>query len=237
MTSVVTRWVAVSLLAVVATGSQSKPQTEPLWKRILRFAGLASNPVNIRGDKDFTQAGDVWVYDRKRGTRCQITSDPNYRSPIFLLGDEFILALRWGQPVRLPAGGGPGEGIRAKVKLARLVAADANSVLVFAEDGSAAVLDLLSGEVSPSPGGLLEADQRLLDLYRGPERIYDDKLQLSVKPCEDRSGLEPLRWSDVFLTEKGAEINVSDCDGAPCGQPALSFDRNRIVYVRGRMSR
>ncbi len=237
MLRVIAGWVAASLLAVAASSPQSKPRPEPLWKRILRLAGLATNPVHFRGGQDLSKAGDLMVYDRDRGSRCQITSGRDCRSPIFLPGDEFILALCGGQLVRLPLAGGPGQPTPVKVQPARLVAAGDGSVLVFLEDNSLAVLDLRSGEAALLPGELSDADLQLLELYRGPSRTYDDRLQLEVAPREDRSGLFPLRWSDVFLSEGGKRINVSDCEGAPCGQPALSFDRRRVVYVKGPMGR
>jgi hypothetical protein len=118
------------------------------------------------------------------------------------------------------------------------VATDGKSTVVFTEDGTPALHDLPSGAVEPLPARLPDDDARVLDQYhQGAERIYDDKFTLWVRPMEHRSGLFPVQWTDVFLREGETEKNVSDCDGAPCGQPALSFDRNRIAYVKGRIVR
>ena len=57
-------------------------------------------------------------------------------------------------------------------------------------------------------------------------------------PCRfSKRGNEALsgtvEWSDVFLKLRNQEeVDVSQCDGAQCGQPSLSENGRLLVFVK-----
>jgi hypothetical protein len=66
------------------------------------------------------------------------------------------------------------------------------------------------------------------------EPVYGDKT-LSIRHQEKQSLAGTVDYVDTFLRVDDSEpVNVSKCDGANCGQPSLSADGTRIVFIKGR---
>jgi len=91
------------------------------------------------------------------------------------------------------------------------------------------VLSLTSGRVTPLPyDAASEEQRRLVARIRSDERQYGTT---GVYTNPQRRG--SLRWTDVYVrTGTAAARNVSKCDGARCGQPALSPDGRSVAFIK-----
>src|SRR4029450_2674 len=59
---------------------QTQPKAEPLWKVVLKFAGISATPSAMKAsEEDLT--GDLWVFDLTSSASRRITRSGGYRSP------------------------------------------------------------------------------------------------------------------------------------------------------------
>jgi hypothetical protein len=72
----------------------------------------------------------------------------------------------------------------------------------------------------------------MLAQVRGQERTYGDA-SVYVRTESKRGLSRTIEWTDVHFRRGNAPPrNVSACDGANCGQPALSPHGRRIAFVK-----
>ena len=64
------------------------------------------------------------------------------------------------------------------------------------------------------------------------ERVYGDTMVYpKAQRHEGVSGT--VEWHEIFLKrDDTAPVNVSRCDGSNCGQPSLSGDGTKVVFIR-----
>jgi hypothetical protein len=227
------------VLLVVEAGHA---QPESLLERLVGFLGLASNPTEMKGLGDELHTGEIWIADLTTGRTTPVATNGRYRSPI-VLPDGSILALRGEAIVRFSGNSGDGSVLQTVQGINKLVGVNANDpgrVLAVIESGAGrpmpAILSLDDGSVSLLPiNWNSEDDIRTLAHLRGWERDYGD-MTVSVQRVQ-ASGFGGTReWQDVFLVRPGkSAVNVTSCDGIDCGQPSLSPDRSRIVFIKGEM--
>jgi len=113
---------------------------------------------------------------------------------------------------------------------------DPDKILVLRDENGKAVPALLSlgnGKLTDIPYDAQSSEDRsLLNHLKGWERDYGN---VAVYPRGQRreSVVDPVEWQDVFFKKNDAEpVNVSRCDGDNCGQPSLSGDGAKVVFVR-----
>ncbi|HSO72532.1 MAG TPA: hypothetical protein VLR91_07790, partial [Thermodesulfobacteriota bacterium] len=63
--------------------------------------GISANPGQLKGLEGFSGPGGIWVANLGTGKRVKISLAGTYRSPLFLAGEEDLLALKGGQVVRI----------------------------------------------------------------------------------------------------------------------------------------
>src|SRR5262245_3759842 len=221
---------------------QTPPKTEPLWKIVLKFAGISSTPSAMKGGES-ELAGDLCIFDLVTRSERRITRHGRYRSPIFLPGDGKLLALRGEDIVEIPFDGDEGKTLFTIKGVEKLVG--------VSKDGGKQVLLLKKDEPGQAPIGLLslsnqaiapvafnensDDDNRLLEHLRGWERVFSNHNMILYIKTETKDGLagSKIEWSDVYLKkDKQEPINISNCDGANCGQPSLSFNARYVVYIK-----
>lgn len=210
-------------------------QTTSFWEKVLRIIGVSATPGALKGPGDRAAAGDIWAASLVHATRQRLTQEGAYRSPMFLQQDAQILALQAEQIVRIPAYGGevqflyPLPGV---VKLVGVSKDDPDKVLVLIRDATsrltAGILSLRDGRVTPVPHDPTSAqDQSMLNHLAGWSRVYNTATLFVQQSTEAGQG------TDVYMRRGQTEpVNVSMCDGALCGQPSLSHDANRVVFVK-----
>ena len=221
---------------------QAPPKTETLWQKALRIAGVSATPSAMKGDEE-TLAGDLWVADLDTRATRRITRDGGYRSPIFLAGENKLLAIKGEDLVEIAIDGGEARrlhAIKGIVKLVGLNADDRDQVMVLSEGErqrpSVELLSLKDGRrVSLAFNVDSEEDGKMLAHLRGWERVYDGGRIVLYAKTETKEGLagSTIEWNDVYLKKGNQEpVNVSNCDGANCGQPSLSSNARYVVYVK-----
>ncbi|MGH9844962.1 MAG: hypothetical protein ACREEM_40105 [Blastocatellia bacterium] len=216
-----------------------KKETTVQW--LLRFLGISATPSAMKGEDD-ALAGDLWLYDSTTQTGQRITREGGYRSPVVLTRDANLLALKGEQVVEIAIESRavkPRHTIPGIVKLIAVDAADANRVLFLrASEGqrfSAGALSLNDGRIEARELDLnSEDDRRMLAHLRGWERSYDGGKTVVYTKTETKEGLAgAVEWRDVYLKREGRDtVNVSNCDGANCGQPSLSPGGRYVTYVK-----
>lgn len=221
---------------------QTPPKPEPLWKIALKFAGISATPSAMKGGEN-ELAGDLLIFDLITRSERRITRHGGYRSPIFLPGEGKLLALRGEDIVEIPFDGGEGKILFTIKGVEKLVG--------VSKDGGKQVLLLKKDEPGKSPIGLLslsnqsiapvafnensDDDNRLLEHLRGWERVFSNHNMILYTRTETKDGLagSKIEWSDVYLKkDKQEPVNISNCDGANCGQPSLSFNARYVVYLK-----
>jgi Tol biopolymer transport system component len=243
-------WIVLAAaLASIAAGqaqdTKAKGTTAPqrpketFWEWALRFTGISANPNTLKSGDELV-AGQVWVADLASGTSRKITSDGSYRSPVYFPTGSEILALQGDGVVRLSAGGYKTEKLYSIAGIAKIVGFSRGGpaeVLILAEDDagqvSAARLSIITGTVTPIPfEPQSERDRQMLEHLRGWQRSYGDTtVYVKREPRQTFSG--PVEVLNVFLKTPGRNPqNVSGCALLNCGQPSLSPDGNRVVFVK-----
>jgi hypothetical protein len=230
----------LTLVAVIAaTSGAVSLSAQSLLQRLLRIAGLTAAPSQLRAPGDAAGSGNIWVADLDRRSQQALTTDGDYRSPVFSPADGSIYALRAQTIVRVPAARTPAPITIAGV--VKLVGFDAQNpdeliVLVKADPGRSplAVVSLKSGSVAPLPFDARSDEERqMLAQIQAEDRLYG-QTRLYTKRESKQGMSRKTEWTDVYVQRgTGSPENVSACDGIMCGQPALSPDGRRVAFVKG----
>lgn len=235
------RLLPLLLLALWAspTLAADPPAESSFVTKALDFLGISATPGSQKGLGDELEEGDVWMVQLSSGLRIRLTREGGYRSPVFVPGDEDIVALKGDDILRVPAFGGQPEKLQSLPGVTKIVGfqrEDPDKALMLLEgekDNSVGVLSLQSGKLTPIPYGKSGEDRRMLTHLKGWERVYDStNVYVKTETFQDEGGRTRER-SDVYVEQSDeAPVNVSRCDGAHCGQPSLSPDGDRVVYVK-----
>ena len=214
-------------------------RAESAVEKWLLFLGISVTP-QTKGPGDEIATGDIWVALLSGNvTRQRLTFDGGYRSPVFLPDDRAILALRGDSVVRLPVFGGEPERVVTASSVTRLIGTSAekpNEALVLTEDadGRAAigVLSLRDGRIAMLAAGTTPDERGMINRLKNWDRAYTT-VKLTVETTTEHGLSGPRTWSDVYVNRTGQpKENVSRCDESDCGQPSLSHDRMRVVFVK-----
>lgn len=212
----------------------------PFLEVLLKIAGISASPIQQKGAGEAgVGEGDLWVVALDDLSRRQLTRGRAYRSPVFAPVHGGLLALQGEDLVRIPLAGGQVERLHRvgpAVKVVGVDREDPDGVLLLFEQAGRVSLEfvsLASGRLTPLPWDPSSSEERnLVSHLRGSDRVYGaTRVYVKSEQREDLDGL--LEWTDVWVAEgAGPPRNVSACDGASCGQPALSPDGRRVAYVR-----
>jgi hypothetical protein len=207
---------------------------------IVRALGISKTPSQLRAPGDELKAGNIYVVSISGKAPVRVTRDGDYRSPIFLLNDNDLLAFKGEDLIKLPLAGGSSKKLHTvpqALKLLGLNRSDPDQVLYLLEDteGRAQVgsLSLKDGRITRLPYNPQSPDQRrMMSNLRGDDREYDG-ISLYLKSETKAEVTGPLEWTDVYVKQSNRPpVNVSNCDGSQCSQPSLSHDGQRVAFIR-----
>jgi hypothetical protein len=237
---------AAPLIAGADTAAPVGPPKSPadahesLATKLLDFIGIPANSGAFRGLDDAPKSGEVWLGDIASGKSRQLTRTADFRSPIFCGGSP-VLALHGGDIVRVS---GAAEApikvatVKAAQKLLGCSARDPDKVLLLstapAGGDELSVLSIRTGELSRVPfDPLSPREGELMAYLHGWDRTYPaGTLYVQRHTQESPAGF--AAWQDVFFQSgSGDAANVSRCGAADCGQPSLSSDARRVVFIKG----
>lgn len=231
---------SLSLKSSPPQSSSSQSKKESFWRKLLRIAGISATPSAQKGPADEATSGEIWVVQVAQSEGARLTAQGGYRSPIFLSGDQSILALRGDDAFEIPLAGGKPRKLFPLKKVVKLVGQsldDPDTILVLIEGRGRrrwlGLLSLKSGQVSSVSYDRESEDfRRMLAHAEGWERVYGTSaVYIKTESKKDLAG--SVEWTDVYLKRaNSAPVNLSRCDEVNCGQPSLSQKGNLVVYVR-----
>lgn len=140
-------------------------------------------------------------------------------------------------------GGGDGRKLYSAASIMKLVGSgseDTGKVLVLlrGQVGDHPLVGLLtvsSGAVTVVPYDPASSQElQIMESLQGWSRTYGDQL-VYVKHQTKQTLAGTVEWTDIFRKVGDAEpVDVSQCDGANCGQPSLSQGGQLLVFVRAK---
>jgi len=228
----------LSLVVLTTLVMSSAALGGSLLDTLLRVSGLTVAPTQLRGPGDDVQEGSLWIANLDRQTVVGITRDVGYRSPVFSLAGDALVALKGDMLVRIPVESGTAVAVRKVTGVLKLVGFDGDNsdrIVVLLADARLplAALSLKTGTIASLPYDPASPEERrLLAQIRGQTRVYG--VTTLYTKTESKQGLSrPIEWTDVFIQRGGGvPVNVSRCDGVSCDQPALSADGRQVAFVK-----
>lgn len=185
--------------------------------------------------------GEIWIGQVATGALRKLNRESGFRSPIFAPNNQAVLALKDGALWRLSLETGTATRIRPVAGLTKVVGSDrddSDKILVLVKRDSTtspALLSLTTDSITEIPyDANSPADRKLLNHLKDWERVYGET---RVYPrAQTREGIAgTAEWQDVFLKkDDAAPVNISRCEGDNCGQPSLSGDGTKVVFIRAR---
>jgi hypothetical protein len=221
------------------TTAPQRPK-ETFWEWALRFSGISVTPNTLKGAGEELLPGQIWVADLTSGARRRVTPGDGYRSPVYFANGSDILALQGAYAVRIAAGGEKPAKLYSLAGIAKLVGFSLDSpdeVLILREDDAGhalpARLSVSTGTVAPLPyDPQSNRDRQMLEHLQDWQRSYGGTtVYVKRESKEAMSGTVDIL--NVFVKAPGRDPrNVSLCDTANCGQPSLSPDGNRVLFIK-----
>jgi hypothetical protein len=231
-----------------ATPPKEAPSTAPkqaaspsFIDQVLSFLGISDSPGTLKGPGDEVRSGEVWVVNLDSETKRVVGQGGHYRSPVFFLGGNEILALRGSDLVRLSLESGESGVLLPAADISKLIAfssAEPDKILILQPAGAGqhsrvGLLSIKTAKVTAltyNPAS--NSDLQMVENLEGWTRTYGAK-QVFVRRQAKQTLSGTVEWSDVFLQDDGKEArDVSLCDGANCVQPSLSADGRLLVFVK-----
>jgi hypothetical protein len=232
--------IALPLVASVTVLLCQQVTAEGLLNKLLRITGISATPSQQKAPSEEMEAGgEIWISNVKAGTLQKVSQENGFRSPIFGPNDEAVLAVKDGFIWQVSLQTGAASKLHEVAGLTKVVGInrdDANKILVLIKRGpttAPSLLSLTTGAIAEiSYDANSPNDRKLLNHLKGWERVYGDTMVYPRAQTRE-SVTGTVEWQDVFLKkDDAAPVNVSRCEGANCGQPSLSGDGSKVVFIR-----
>lgn len=232
--------IALPLVASVTVLLCQQVTAEGLLNKLLRITGISATPSQQKAPSEEMEAGgEIWISNVKAGTLQKLSQENGFRSPIFGPNDEAVLAVKDGFIWQVSLQTGAASKLHEVAGLTKVVGInrdDANKILVLIKRGpttAPSLLSLATGAIAEiSYDANSPNDRKLLNHLKGWERVYGDTMVYPRAQTRE-SVTGTVEWQDVFLKkDDAAPVNVSRCEGANCGQPSLSGDGSKVVFIR-----
>lgn len=216
------------------TTSDSKADVDRgFFKQLVAYLHVTFENIGSLGGTVVAN-GQVWSVELdamgKPAKPTRIGTASNLSWPVCDLKDGTVYAIRDGRIVRLGDGGQSLTEVDKQKQWAKLFGVtESGDVLGMIYENGESMLATLhaDGTVAVSPAPTSEEEQRYQSVLEQENRTYAGSRSLYVERST-RGG----RGFDVFLKKGDGVTNLSDCGDDQCGQPSLSPDFRRVLYVR-----
>ena len=234
-----TRLLLFFACALPLAAAPAPAPAEPFWKKVLRITGVSATPSQQKAPGDgLEMGGEVWVAEVKSGSLRQC-SERGFRSPVFTPGGKDLLVAKDDAVWRMSVAGGEAKqlfSVKGLVKLVGFDSTNPDAVLALVETErilQAALISVSTGQITLLPhDSNSPEDRKALTHLKGWERIYGETKVFVTSAT--RPGLAgTLEWTEILLKKGRADpVNVSRSEGINCGQPSLSPDGAKVVFIR-----
>lgn len=221
------------MLALPAASQQRPPApdqgalTRIFWRGvdaldlIFRSVGVLSGGV---------ERGELWAVELDAGGPYRIGSATDLAWPVQARDGATILALRGQQLVRLRVSGVMEPVPGAEADWEKLLGIDADGVVIGFVSGTPRVHPAMlrpGGTVMLAPQPDTPEERQRVARLLSENRAYAGEIDLIVERSA-RGG----RGFDIVLVAAGQRRLLTDCGDIACGQPSLSPDRRRVLFIR-----
>ncbi|MGF7213548.1 hypothetical protein GGE65_008193 [Skermanella aerolata] len=224
----------IVLLSLLLSGGGVAAQQPSVAQILMGFFGIGANPSSMRPADDVDH-GELWTVHLETGVKRRLAPERTLHSPIFLPGGD-IIALEGQALMRIPASGDDAFSITTINDVLKLVASKEGNhgqVLLVLSDQTVAILSLKDGTLNPvSLDWSSTSDVESFAQLMSWDRYYDDiHLRVIRRVITGFSGRS--EQTDVFLVRgHGEPQNLSGCGERSCGQPSLSFERDKVAFIK-----
>ncbi len=200
---------------------------------LLRFTGITVTPSTVRGSEGFFMTGDIWLVqlgEAQISEPRKITSAGTYHTPLWIPGEQSILAMKEGRLIRLNPDGKEEETLHTLKDNTELLGFDrtnSNFTLVL-QDSIVGILSVKSGQITPLSYDK-EKDRYRVDQLRSDFRDYGTtQVSIENKDIKDSQGhFKKVNTIHINLGNKDIQIA---CPSA-CSQPALKEDGRQLLFI------
>lgn len=208
-------------------------KTETFLHKILRISGIIATPQTMRGEEQ-GDPGQIWVVNIETNTQIQVSSNNEFRSPVFLPDDSGLLALKHNQlfefslPDLTPKSLFQIPGI---IKIIGFDQTDKNCFLILLQDNKLELVSLTTGlreNLTYPPG---EQSEKFLAHVKSWARDYGDK-RVYIKTRRKSTLRGKRSYSNVYFQHDNQARNISQCKKSSCSQPSLSYDATQVVFIK-----
>ncbi|MGR8929899.1 MAG: hypothetical protein ACU836_04595 [Gammaproteobacteria bacterium] len=208
-----------------------------LLESILRFAGITVTPSQTRGN-EYRGEGDIRMVSVSEDSVSKpqpITEDGRYRTPLWIPHSQSLIAMKGDRLVRVDTPSGNERelhGLSYDIRLIGFDKHDDDRVLVL-KDSMVGILSVDSGQIVPVPYESGDPAERLaMDRLNDSSRDYGTIRIFVGDNIEPKSGGGFRALNKIYIETAGVKRVLVDCESA-CGQPALSEDGRRLLYIGG----
>ena len=225
------RTACIAVGVVITLMGPAVRHKQGLLRKLAGLLGLPSAPTQMRSE-DTNVSGDIWTIPISGGTKVRVTTNGNYRSPVFVPDGKSLFALCGPTIVRVVlADHSVREVARAPgvSRLAGIVPDRPNDLVMLSDAGRQhlEVLDLISRKRNVVAHDPNDPEDALVLVYLASDaREYGD-IRLAV--AEQHTSYRV--WKDVFVKMGERPLmNLTNGQGTN-RQPALSPDKTLVAYV------
>ena len=216
-----------ALLIVLAFASLAQQPTQPkkpapkkppesFIQWLARVTGISATSSGLKGI-DIAFSGDIWLLHIDKPGGQRLTFEGSYSWPVFSKDDQAVIAIRDGALWSVPlSGADPAKLPHSLPGVAALIGTGPDGIVAFTAQ-EVGLFKPESGEFLPFKAATKD-DRDAIARMQSPIRDYG-----SVTVSEKGKGI---------LIEANGKTQEIEADGERQGEPSLSHDHKRMVYIR-----
>ncbi|OPY76446.1 MAG: hypothetical protein A4E65_03185 [Syntrophorhabdus sp. PtaU1.Bin153] len=202
-------------------------------RQLVDYLHVTFENIGSLGDA-VIESGQIWSVDLdvsgKPAEPRRVSAASNLEWPVFDRMNQIIYAIQQNRVVRLSGDGQSLTEVDEQKQWIKLFGVtEHGDILGMTSEKGEKVLAVLhaDGKTTLSSDSKSDKEQQRKSILEQENRTYAGNRSLYVERSA-RGG----RGFDVFLKVEYKVTNLSDCGDDRCGQPSLSPDFRRVLYIR-----